>query len=267
MALPPAYAVVTVSGRGTAALDAFCARVPSARRVAPVAAAASADLVLLTVPDDALPPLVDDLARTAPLRPGVRCVHTAGGYGAGVLEPLRAAGARIAACHPAQTFPHADDARLRLPGVAWAVTAGDEDMAWACALVQDLGGVAVPVNEDDRPLYHAALSVASNATTVIIALARDLLCAAGAPDPGRFLAPLVSASTDNAVREGAAALTGAVRRGDAGTVARHIAALRDAFPSAVPVYVAVSRLAVRYAQEHGLAPEAAQAVRAVLESA
>ena len=60
--------------------------------------------------------------------------------------------------------------------------------------------------------------------------AADLLRAAGVADPARMLAPLLSAALDNALRLGDAGLTGPVARGDADTVASHIAALRDASP-------------------------------------
>jgi hypothetical protein len=53
----------------------------------------------------------------------------------------------------------------------------------------------------------------------------DLLRTAGVAEPARLLAPLLSASLDNALRFGDAGLTGPVARGDAATVAAHVAAL------------------------------------------
>ena len=47
-------------------------------------------------------------------------------------------------------------------------------------------------------------------------------------EPARLLAPLLSASLDNALRFGDAGLTGPVARGDAATVAAHVAALEAA---------------------------------------
>ena len=48
------------------------------------------------------------------------------------------------------------------------------------------------------------------------------------PEQARLLAPLLSASLDNALRFGDAGLTGPVARGDAATVAAHVAALEAA---------------------------------------
>ena len=59
----------------------------------------------------------------------------------------------------------------------------------------------------------------------------DLLRKAGVAEPARLLAPLLSASLDNALRFGDAGLTGPVARGDAATVAAHVAALEAAVGS------------------------------------
>jgi predicted short-subunit dehydrogenase-like oxidoreductase (DUF2520 family) len=61
--------------------------------------------------------------------------------------------------------------------------------------------------------------------TTLVNDAADQLRAIGVANPQRLLAPLVSASLDNALRHGDAGLTGPVSRGDAGTVARHLDAL------------------------------------------
>ncbi len=57
-----------------------------------------------------------------------------------------------------------------------------------------------------------------------------------------MLGPLLGAALDNALRLGDAALTGPVARGDADTVAGHLAALRAAAPEALPAYLALARL-------------------------
>ncbi|HMO11370.1 MAG TPA: oxidoreductase, partial [Actinotalea sp.] len=63
-----------------------------------------AELVLLTVPDDALAELVAGLAATGAWQVGQLVVHTAGASGVGVLAPAAAAGAIPLAVHPAMTF-------------------------------------------------------------------------------------------------------------------------------------------------------------------
>ena len=73
-----------------------------------------------------------------------------------------------------------------------------------------------------------------------------------------MLSPLLFAALDNALRLGDAGLTGPVARGDVGTVAEHLEALRDVAPEALAVYVALARLTADRALAAGLlaAPDA-----------
>jgi predicted short-subunit dehydrogenase-like oxidoreductase (DUF2520 family) len=107
--------------------------------------------------------------------------------------------------------------------------------------------------------------VGANATTSVVTMARDLLLGAGVRDPGAFLGPLVTTAASNAAERGAAALTGPVRRGDAGTVAAHLAELRAVLPEVVDAYTALSRLALAQARRAGLDDDAAAAIDAVLD--
>ncbi len=59
--------------------------------------------------------------------------------------------------------------------------------------------------------------------------------------PERVLGPLLRAALENTLQQGDAALTGPVARGDAGTIARHLEALRRVAPDAVPAYLALAR--------------------------
>jgi predicted short-subunit dehydrogenase-like oxidoreductase (DUF2520 family) len=265
MALESAgYPIVAVAGRGQAALEAFTARISTAEVTAAVSAARAAELVVLCVPDDTLEPLVRQLARDDAVTEGSRWIHTSGGHGVDVLEPLRLAGAGVAACHPAQTFPDPDRGCASLPGTSWAVTAGPHDLGWARVLVTDLRGSPVTLAEANRTLYHAGLAVGANGTTSVVTLARDLLLGAGVEDPAAFLGPLVTTAATNAAEQGAAALTGPVRRGDAGTVAAHLAELRSVLPEVVDAYVALSRLALAHARRAGLDDDRVNAVEAIL---
>jgi predicted short-subunit dehydrogenase-like oxidoreductase (DUF2520 family) len=259
------YEVIAVAGRGAAALEEFARRIPSAVPMSVADAGRAAQLVIVAVPDDVLAEVIRTAARDDGVAEGSRWVHVSGGHGTDVLRPVRLAGAAVAACHPAQTFPDPDTGLAALPGASWAVTAAESDLGWARVLVTDLRGSPVTVPGRSRTLYHAGLTVGSNATATVVTLARDLLLGAGVEDPGAFLGPLVTTTAANAAESGAAALTGPVRRGDAGTVAAHLAELRETLPEAVDAYLALSRLALGYARRAGLDPDAADAVAATLD--
>ena len=225
-------------------------------------AAEAADLIILAVPDDALPGVVAGL----PVRPGQVVAHTSGAHGIGVLAAAVARGARPLALHPAMTFTGAPDDLVRLrKGISFGVTAPPEVRPVAEALVRELGGTVEWIPEEHRPLYHAALAHGANHLVTLVNEAMDVLRAAGVGDPARILDPLLHAALDNALRHGDAALTGPVSRGDAGTVAGHLAALAGSVPDARAAYQALARrTAERAVASDRLTDARAGAVREVL---
>jgi predicted short-subunit dehydrogenase-like oxidoreductase (DUF2520 family) len=248
------HQVVAASGVSRASrrrLDALLPGVP----VRPAdEVAGTRGLVLLTVPDDELPGLVEGLAATRAVTPGALVAHTSGRHGLAVLEPLVTAGALPLALHPVMTFTGTDVDLQRLAGACFGVTAPDALRPVAEVLVIEMGAEPVWIEERDRALYHAALATGANHLVTLVAESADLLRRAGVEQPGRMLGPLLGAALDNALRSGDAALTGPVARGDAGTVAAHLRALSAAAPEAVASYVAMARLTADRALAAGLLP-------------
>ncbi|MGZ4650758.1 MAG: Rossmann-like and DUF2520 domain-containing protein, partial [Kineosporiaceae bacterium] len=221
-----------------------------------------AELVLLAVPDDALEPLVGGLAEVGAWQAGQLVVHTSGRFGWRVLEPAVASGAIPLALHPAMTFTGLSLDLARLADCCFAVTAPAPVLPIGQALVVEMGAEPVVVAEEARPLYHAALAHAANHLVTLVAESLDLLAAAGVEPAPRVLAPLLSAALDNALRQGDAALTGPVARGDAGTVSAHVAAIAaSGVEGALATYRRLARDTADRALASGrLRPEAAQSL-------
>lgn len=257
------HRVLAVHARSDAARERAEALFPEADLLDPAGVAAASDLLLITVPDDDLPQVVAELAAEAPPHPGQLVVHASGRYGLGVLDPLTATGRIPLALHPAMTLTGSALDLQRLSGCPFAVTAPEAVLPIAEALVMEMGGEPLRVPDEARPMYHAALSHASNHLVTLLADALDLLGSAGIDQPDRLLAPLVQASVDNVLRTGDAALTGPVSRGDASTVAAHREAL-----AASPVqaaYLAMARRTADRALASGrLTPEAGEQLLALL---
>jgi predicted short-subunit dehydrogenase-like oxidoreductase (DUF2520 family) len=226
---------------------------------------ALADFVLLAVPDDVLRPLVAGLADTDSWRSGQLAAHTSGAQGIGVLDPAAARGVLALALHPVMTFAGRPEDLDRLDGATFGVTAVDELSPVAESLVLEMGGEPVWVPESARALYHASLTIASNHLVTLVNDALDLLAGAGVTEPGRLAAPLLSASLDNVLRLGDAALTGPVVRGDVATVASHVATLTREAPDVLASYAAMARRTAERARDSGrLSPERAAEIMAVL---
>ena len=259
------HRVVAASGVSTASRARAEALLPGVPLVDPVDVVGGCDLALLTVPDDALPDLVRGLATTGALRRGQLLVHTSGRHGLAVLAPATEVGSLPLALHPAMTFTGTAVDVARLAGATFGVTAPPALRPVAEALVVEMGAEPAWVAEEHRPLYHAALAAGANHLVTLVAESMDLLVRAGIEHPGRLLGPLLGAALDNALRSGDAALTGPVARGDAGTVAAHLRALRETSPQSCAAYVALARLTADRALAAGsLRPAAAEALLEVL---
>ena len=245
------HAVVAVSAVSQASRQRAAAHFPAAVIAEPGLVVERADLVLLTVPDDALPGLVAGLAATEVPLAGRMVAHASGRYGIAVLDPATRRGALPLALHPVMTFTGRDEDVDRLKGLCFGVTAPDVLRPAAEALVIEMGGEPVFIAEADRELYHAAIAFAANHLITLVASAADLLSGAGVTDPARLLGPLLGASLDNALRFGDAGLTGPVARGDAGTVAAHVATLSGA-PTVRSAYIAMARLTADRALAAGI---------------
>jgi predicted short-subunit dehydrogenase-like oxidoreductase (DUF2520 family) len=219
------HEVVAASAVSDASLRRARANFPGAAITEPGEVVRQAGLVLLTVPDDALPALVAGLAATGTPLEGRMLAHASGRYGVSVLEPAVRAGALPLALHPLMTFTGREDDVERLRGTCFGVTSPEVLRPAAEALVIEMGGEPVFIAEEHRDLYHAAIAGAANHLITLVAQGMDLLRTIGVAEPARMLAPLLSASLDNALRFGDAGLTGPVARGDAATVAAHVAAL------------------------------------------
>src|ERR1700758_3436038 len=245
------HVVVACSAISHASRERAHRRLPDTPVSSPPDVAANAELLLLAVPDSELAGLVSGLAATSAGRPGTIVAHTSGANGVDILGPLGPDCIPLA-IHPAMTFTGSDEDISRLPDTCFGITAAD-DVGYAIgqSLVLEMGGEPFCVREDDRALYHAALAHAGNHLVTVLADALEALRAAlrGSEllgqqtvddQPGglaeRIVGPLASAALENTLLRGQAALTGPVARGDAATVAEHLAALAQVEPDLAQAY-------------------------------
>lgn len=235
------HRIVAVSARSSRSRARASAHLPGVPVLDPVEVARRSTGVLLAVPDDALPGVVAELVEAGVLGPGRLVAHVSGRHGLAVLQPAADVGAATLALHPAMTFTGGPSDRERLTGTVFGVTALGRHWPVAEQLVSDVGGTAVAVPEELRPLWHAGLAHGANHLVTLVASALDVVRATGVADPAAVLRPLLTAALDNALADGDVALTGPVARGDAGTVAAHLDALAAEVPQERPVYLAMAR--------------------------
>lgn len=191
-----------------------------------------ADLVLLTVPDDAIAEVASRLSPSAS-----RVVaHVAGSRSLDVLAPHP----RVASLHPLVTLPTAERGAQRLLGATYAVS-GDE---LAYAVVASLEGRAIEVSDERRALYHATAAVAANHLVALMGHVERLASAAGLRLED-FLGLSAMALADVEAVGPEDALTGPASRGDMATIDAHLAAIPEGERA---TYVALAQAAFELAE-------------------
>src|SRR3989442_732504 len=113
--------VVAVASRSIASARALARRVRGARACAPQEVADRADLVFLTVPDDAIEPVASGIR----WRAGSACVHCSGAADLDMLKKAAADGALTGGFHPLHMFGEPGESPDALSGSAIAL-AGPE---------------------------------------------------------------------------------------------------------------------------------------------
>lgn len=262
------WQVTGVASRDEARRTQFTQLVPNARGFAEAHAVLDeADMIFLTVPDDTIATVAGGLR----LYSGQALVHTSGALPAAVLADAQAAGTSAGSFHPLIAFADLDRALAALPGATVALEGDESLLPLLAELAESIGAQPVLVPSAGKAAYHAAAMLAAGGLVGLLDAIVEVAAGAGLDEAAalRVYAPLARGALANAEELGVErALTGPFVRGDVGTVAGHLEALRRWAPSAVPLYVAIARRELAIAERRGeLAPDAAGALRALLDAA
>jgi predicted short-subunit dehydrogenase-like oxidoreductase (DUF2520 family) len=189
-----------------------------------LATALSSPAVLLCVPDGQIAAAAEDMA------PGPLVGHCSGALGLDVLGAHEGFG-----LHPLMTVTGSTDSNP-FSGASCAVAANStRALTFAHELAERLEMEPFTLDDDDRPAYHAAASIASNFLITLEAAAERLAATAGVPRTA--LVPLVRATVENWASEGPArALTGPIARGDEATVRRQRASIAERTPELLALF-------------------------------
>jgi len=182
-----------------------------------------ADVFLITVPDDQIASVAEQLCR---LEFTATALHTSGALSSGVLTPLRKKGWHTGSIHPLLSVSNAGDP---IEGAFWSVEGDKPAVRLGKAIVRDLEGKSFFIRSEDKPLYHAAAVMVSGNVTALFDVALEMLgeCGIKRRTARNILLPLIASTVRNLeTKDPAQALTGTFSRGDLETVKRHLAALQ-----------------------------------------
>jgi len=242
-------AVVTRSRRSAqAAVRVIGAGTPHA---ALTPEALDADVILLSVPDDVLANVTQNLAKIAGSGPSKKSrrkivLHTSGALDHRVLAPLARRGASTGSMHPMQTF--SGRATPRLEGVIFSIEGAPAARAAAQRIARSLGGTPVIISANDKPAYHASGTIVAGHALSLIESATQTLMKIGftRARANQALLPLIRQMLDNYESLGPhAAWTGPLSRGDYATISKHAKALRRFPREFQDAYRALALLSMR----------------------
>lgn len=223
-----ARVAVVGAGRLGSALASALGRTGRFEVTGPLARGSSApeaDAVVLCVPDGEIG------AAAALIAPGRLVGHCSGATGLDALSPHEAF-----SIHPLMTVTSGETSFTGAGAAVDGTTS--RALGFARELATALGMQPVRVEPEDRAIYHAAASMASNFLVTLESAAEHLAERAGLER--ELLVPLVRATVENWAALGPQrALTGPVARGDESTVRRQREAVEERAPELLPLFDAL----------------------------
>ena len=218
----------------------------------------AADLILVATPDDRIDEAVELLSLSASTINGAVVLHTSGALASNALSRLVLHGMSIGSCHPLQTFESPARALGLMPATYFCIEGEPKAMRAARRLVRSIGARYFEIPTEMKSLYHAAAVMASGGVVALLSISLDLLarCGLSETESKKVLLPLAEGTLANLRAVGPRrALTGPVRRGDAGTVKRNMKALASVDSDWLELYRLLAARSLALAKESGMEEE------------
>jgi len=143
-----------------------------------------ADLILITTPDDVIGPVCAQIAAEGLIKPECIVAHCSGAHPSSILRPAADQGCPIGSVHPLQSCAKRELAVQVLPGSFFCVEGFDKAKQVLRELVRAIGGRILEIATEDKPIYHAGATVASNFLVGLIHFALSLYGHIGIDRPG-----------------------------------------------------------------------------------
>ena len=229
------------------------------------------DIVLITTRDDQIADACKALCRQKIIDAHHLVGHMSGAHSSSILTDARRLGATVFSLHPLQAFADEDKALAELPHTFFSLEGEGERLQPVRQILEHTGNRFFPISSENKSLYHLSACILSNYLVTLMDIGLAALEKSGI-DPGegfQAMRPLIDGTLSNIARLGTAkALTGPIIRGDAGTIRRHLEALKSSDLGDVEsLYRQMGLHTLKLARRTALSPgESAAAVKQLLES-
>lgn len=186
---------------------------------------AANEAVLLTTPDDLIGQ-VWEACRHSPID-GKCFFHCSGVLGSDEFKGYAEAGVHVGSMHPVCAV-NSRNSEAVFSGKFFVLEGDQTGLEMMKSLMTAMGNDYKVIPTGQKAKYHAAAAASSNLFCALADMAEGWMrdCGFDAQSAHELLTPLMLGNMANVAEQGAVtALTGPVERGDAGTVAKHLAVL------------------------------------------
>ena len=183
----------------------------------------SSDTLFITVNDSEIKNVWDCIDKKS-VKNKIIC-HFSGSLSSDVFTEASELGAYTGSIHPIYAFSSKFSSYKLLDSAFFTLEGCETFLQKATGLLEDMGNKTYTVDKEKKPLYHTALAMASNHLMGLLYTSTELLKDCGFSEQASYalIAPLMLDNLKNALENGVEqALTGAIERGDADTVEKHL---------------------------------------------
>lgn len=186
------------------------------------------DTLFITTPDGVIGEIWDDM-RNLQIRDKNIC-HCSGSVPSTAFFDAEEKGAFRFSVHPLYAVSSRYTSYRELEKACFTIEGSKTRLTEMKSFFEDMGNRVVVISSESKTLYHAAAVMVSNQLAALVDMGEELLRACGFPqqDAAVALSPLIEGNALAVAASGPVeALTGPCERGDAQTVAGHLAALKE----------------------------------------
>jgi len=234
-------------------------------RTHPVEESEAGDVIFISVPDDRISEIAQNLSQVDLNWNSKKVIHCSGNLFSDELNALVHLGAQTASMHPLQTFQRGDDAD-RFDGIFVSLEGDSELCEELEVFVKTMGANPLRVKKEQKQMLHIAAVFASNYIVATLHEAESLLREKGIESGLKPLEPLIRQTIENSLNLGPSeALTGPIARGDAESVLKHLQALEEHSES-INLYRVLGKKALQVAKERSnISSEKLQTLKQILQ--
>ena len=212
---------------------------------------AESDVLFFTVPDDAIMPCYEALRQEVGTIRGKIFCHASGAMTAEAAFPgIEATGAFGYSVHPLFAISDRFNVYSELTDVFFTLEGSVERRDFMLEWLRGTGLQVQLIEAGCKGMYHAAAAIVSNQVVALFEEGQRMLeeCGFSPEAAGMALKPIFLGNARHVAESGPVqALTGPVQRGDTGTLAKHLDALKDNDDRLL--YLLLSRRLLRIAGE------------------